>query len=396
MSNWRDTSEKIILLLFSASILLFASSFINHPDYSGKTLSETFNLPIGQSVYAGDSIVGVDNNSITVPLLSNWNFLTNHIANLDLYGLLVSISTGTVPFDFSYVATEHIDSYGVAYGFDGPGYLTYDGSKLTVKAPDTYIWGYSTPSKWLEKTDDGVKVIVNGTVSEIVPVDEIKNQKWGNDFYNIKSIQNWYNSANNGSTFVLEKGISNFSDGRSDVLAGDVEKIFGKNISDYVAAYPVGTPIVLYMGKVTEESGEVYSTTLGSRPHYGDELREYNARQFVDAWNNTIIPPHSAGNGKAYIDFGSASDDNAPGGSASHGVCPPARALRAAVLGEGFSLPVGMVYDSDAVLYGYNPSEDIKITNDYDVPIKIVMWTEGSGTSMGLYAKIVKLVPDKT
>ena len=169
--------------------------------------------------------------------------------------------------------------------------------------------------------------------------------------------------------------------------------IFGDNVSDYVAAYPDGTPIVLYMGNVTEEDGEVYSISLGSHPEYGDGVREFNARSFVDAWNNTVIPPNSSGNGKAYIDFGSASDSNAPGGSASHGVCPPARVLRAAVLAEGFGLPVGMCGDNDAVLFGFNPSEDIKVTNNHDYPVKIVMWTEGSGTGMAIYGKIERFIP---
>lgn len=394
MSNWRDTSIKIIAVLFCVSILLFASSFINHPSYSGKTLAEAYNFPIGQSVYEGDSIIGLDGEVMEVPLLGNLNFLVHQVVSLDISGMLVSLTTGAVPFDLTSVSSDHIDAYGRATGFDGPGYLTYDGDKLTVKEPDTYIWGYSVPSKSLVKNGDGVDVVENNTVIDRVSSSEIKNQNWSSDFFNITTIQNWYNNeAKNGSSFVLEKGISNFSDGRSDVLADQVYKIFGKNISDYVAAYPVGTPIVLYMGNTTEKSGEVYSTTLGSHPEYGNTVREYNARQFVEAWNNTIIPPHSSGNGKAYIDFGSASDSNAPGGSASHGVCPPARTLRGAVLAEGFSLPVGMVNDEDAVLFGYNPAEDIKVTNDYDVPIKIVMWTEGEGTSMAIYAKIIKLEP---
>ena len=394
MSGWRDISVKIILLLFAVSILLFASSFVLNPHYTGKDLAETYNFPIGQSVYEGDSILGVGGEVIKVPLLGNINFMVHQIISLDISGMLLSLSTGTVPFDLTSVSKEHIDIYGIATGFEGPGFLTLDGDKLTVKAPDNYIWGYNVPSKWLKKTGDGVDLISNNTVVEHVAAENIKNQNWGNDFFNITTIQGWYNSdADEGDIFVLEKGISNFSDGRSDVLANEVEEIFGKNVSDYVAAYPVGTPIVLYMGNVTEESGEVHSTTLGSHPEYGNAVREYNARQFVEAWNNTIIPPHSYGNGKAYIDFGSAADSNAPGGGASHGVCPPARVLRDVAFDEGFSLPIGMVTGENAVLFGYNPSEDIKVANNLDVPVKIVMWTEGEGTGMAICGKIVKLNP---
>lgn len=392
--KWKEASLKIIVVLFCISILIFAFSFVNHPTYSGKGLAEEYGFPIGQSVYEGDSILGVNGEIMEVPLISNWQFLINQITTLDLSGMLISLMTGAVPFDMTSVSSNHIDAYGKAEGFEGPGYLTYDGDKLTIKEPDTYIWGYSTASKKLVKVEDGVNLVENETVLEHIPANKIKSQNWTSDFYNITTIQNWYNNdAKDGSVFVLEKGISDFSDGRSDVLSDEVEKIFGKNVSDYVAAYPVGTPIVLYMGNTTESVNETFGTTLGSHAEYGDRVREYNARQFVDAWNGTIIPPNSSGNGKAYIDFGSAKDSNAPGGSASHGVCPPARALRSAVLAEGFGLPVGMVNDEDAVLFGYNPSEDIKIYNSHDVPIKIVMWTEGEGTGMGIYAKIIKLNP---
>lgn len=392
-SSWRNTSVKIILILFCACILLFAFSFVTHNEVTGKEIAEKYNLPLGQSMYAGDSIF--DGKEIMdVSLLGNINFLSHEITSLDISGILLSVTTGTVPLDVSSVSSKNINSYGLATGFDGPGYLTLDGDKLTVKAPDNYIWGYSMPYKQLVKTGSGVDVVENGTVIESVAQGDIKNKNWSNDFYNITTIQHWYNyEAKNGSTFTLEKGISNFSDSRADVPVSDVERIFGKNISDYVEAYPEGTPIVLYVGNVTDEDGEVHSTTLGSHPEYGNDVREYNARQFVEAWNGTIIPPHCTGNGKAYIDFGSASDSSAPGGSASHGVCPPARTLRDSVMAEGFDLPVGMCSGENAVLFGYNPAEDIKITNNFDVPVKVIMWTEGSGTGMSIYAKVVKLNP---
>ena len=52
-----------------------------------------------------------------------------------------------------------------------------------------------------------------------------------------------------------------------------------------------------------------------------------------------------------------------------------------------------MCNDEDAVLFGYNPAEDIKITNSHDYPVKLVMWTEGSGTGMEIFAKVVKYIP---
>lgn len=392
-SKWRSTSTKIVLILFVICIMLFAFSFVNHTSFTGKSFAEAYNLPVGQSMFAGDSVLD-DRDMIELPLISNPSHIFHQIATLDLQGILLTLTTGYVPFDFSTISSGGIDSYGNVYGFEGPGYLTLDGDKLSVKAPDNYIWGYSSPYKVLTKTKDGVDVVENGTVVQSVPTSEIKNLPFKNDFYNSTSITNWYNyDASEGSNFTLEKGIVGFSDGRNNINYNDVERIFGKNVSDYVDAYPSGSPIVLYMGNTTPVEGQVYYTTLGSHPEYGDSVREFNARQFVEAWNNTVIPPNCSGNGHDYVSFGSAADASAPGGSAAHGVCPPARALRAAVLGEGFGLPVGMDGSENAVLFGYNPASDIKVTNTHDFPVKIIMWTEGSGTGMSIMSKIIRFVP---
>ena len=391
--KWRNTSVKIVLVLFVVCIMLFAFSFVNHTSYTGKSFAEAYDLPIGQSMFAGDSVLD-DKPPVEVPLLSNPSFIIHEISTLDLKGILMTLTTGYVPFDFTSIASEGIDSYGNAYGFEGPGYLTLNGDKLAVKAPDNYIWGYSSPYKVLTKTESGVDVVENGTVIQSVPTSQIKDLPFKNDFYNATSIVNWYNNdASVGSNFTLQKGIVGFSDGRNNISYDDVERIFGKEVSDYVDAYPAGSPIVLYMGNTTEVVGENYYTYLGSHPEYGDSVREFNARQFVEAWNNTVIPPNCSGNGHDYVSFGSAADASAPGGSAAHGVCPPARALRAAVLGEGFSLPVGMDGSENAVLFGYNPASDIKVTNTHDYPVKIIMWTEGSGTGMAIMAKIIRYVP---
>ena len=63
-------------------------------------------------------------------------------------------------------------------------------------------------------------------------------------------------------------------------------------------------------------------------------------------------------------------------------------------MGEGFSLPVGMDGSENAVLFGYNPARDIKVTNTHDFPVKIIMWTEGDGTGMAIHSKIVRLLPE--
>ena len=393
-SGWRKISVTILLVLVLLCIFIAVSSSAT-ANYTAEAVTNEYNLPIGQSMFENQSIVGTTN-PVQVPLVSNVGFLMHQLLALDLHGILMAASTGVVPFDFSVVAGESIDSYGNVVDVEGPGFLTYAGDKLVVREPDNYVWAYSAPYKWLEKTESGVDVYEDGKLVKSVPVDKIRELDYHNDYYNATTIANWYNyDASEGSTFTLEKGMVGFSDGRNNISSSDVSKIFGKDVVDYAFEYPTGSPILLYTGNYTEEAGEVYGTALGSHPEYGDGVREINARQFVEAWNGTVIPPNSTSSGKDYVYFESASDSQAPGGSAAHGVCPSARALRAAVTSEGFDLPVGMDWSENAVLFGYNPAQDITVRNNHDYPVKLNMWTEGSGTGMGIYCQIVRYIPEK-
>lgn len=391
--SWRKVSIVIFIALLVLSIF-FAVTSASTTSYTAQSVVEDFNIPVGQSMFENQSITGTSN-PVEVPFVSNVGFIAHQLMAFDIHGILLGLTTGVVPFDFSGVSGEGIDSYGNVVDVVGPGFLTYEGDKLVVKSPDHYVWGYSAPYKWLEKTESGVDVYENGTKVKSVPVDEIKNLDYHNEYYNASTIASWYNyDAQVGSTFTLEKGMVGFSDGRNNISSADVPKIFGQDVVDYAAEYPTGSAVLLYAGNYSEDAGETYGTSLGSHPEYGDSIREVNARQFVDAWNGTVIPPNSTGSGKDYVYFESASDASAPGGSAAHGVCPSARALRAAVTAEGFDLPVGMCWDEDAVLFGYNPARDITVFNNHDYPVQIKMWTEGEGTGMGIYAQIVRYVPN--
>ena len=393
MSSWRKISIVILIALLALCVFIAITS-ASTTSYSAESVAKDYNIPIGQSMFENQSIVGTSEN-VEVPLVANVGFLTHQLMAFDLQGILRGVTTGIVPFDFSVVSSEGIDSYGKVVDIVGPGYLTFEGDKLAVKAPDNYVWGYSAPYKWLEKTESGVDVYENGTKIKSVPVDEIRNLDYHNDYYNASTIASWYNyDAQVGSTFTLEKGMVGFSDGRNNISSSDVPKIFGQAVVDYAAEYPTGSPILLYSGNYTTETGEVYGTSLGSHPEYGDSIREINARQFVEAWNGTVIPPNTTASGKDYVYFESASDASAPGGSAAHGVCPSARALRAAVTSEGFGLPTGMTWDENAVLFGYNPARDITVYNNHDFPVEIRMWTEGSGTGMGVYAQVIRYIPN--
>ena len=244
MRSWRRTSLLIFLALLFACILLFAFSFVSSTPYTGQSVADTYNISVGQSIFNGQSVVGV-NKTVEVPLISNLGFLTHQILAFDLQGLFMSLSTGTVPFDFTTVSGEGIDSYGNAKGIDGPGYITFEGDKLAVKGPDNYVWGYSEPYKLLCKTESGVDVIEGDKVIQSVPTDQIKNLNFSNEYYDNNTIVSWYNyDADVGSTFTLEKGMTGFSDGRSDISSADVPKIFGQDDVDYAAEYPTGSSIL--------------------------------------------------------------------------------------------------------------------------------------------------------
>ena len=152
--------------------------------------------------------------------------------------------------------------------------------------------------------------------------------------------------------------------------------------------------IFVYGENYTETKVASTYTYLDSHPQYNDRNREFNAKQFVKAWNGTIIPSNAYGCGREGVGFSSVPESDAESGMATHGVCPPARSLRNAVLSLGFSLPIGMDSGRDAVLYGFSPSTGIKINNTLKYPIKINMWTEGSGAGMRIYTNVYEMIPN--
>ena len=205
MSKWRNTSVKIFLSIFFICILLFAFSFVNSTKYTGQSITDAYDLPIGQSMFEGDSILG-QRDPIVLPLLGNLNFLSHEFRALDIKDIFMTLETGVVQFDFTTVSSEGIDAYGNVVNVDGPGYLTLEGDKLAVKEPETYVWGYSAPYKYLTKTSAGVDVVENGTVVDSIPEDKIKDYEFSNDYFNTSNVRYWYNhEAVEGSKLYLRK-----------------------------------------------------------------------------------------------------------------------------------------------------------------------------------------------
>ncbi|MBP3226987.1 MAG: hypothetical protein J6M08_08765, partial [Methanobrevibacter sp.] len=177
--SWRKVSIVIFIALLVLSIF-FAVTSASTTSYTAQSVVEDFNIPVGQSMFENQSITGTSN-PVEVPFVSNVGFIAHQLMAFDIHGILLGLTTGVVPFDFSGVSGEGIDSYGNVVDVVGPGFLTYEGDKLAVKSPDHYVWGYSAPYKWLEKTESGVDVYENGTKVKSVPVDEIKNLDYHNE-----------------------------------------------------------------------------------------------------------------------------------------------------------------------------------------------------------------------
>lgn len=325
----------------------------------------------------------------------NINYLFDQIKNEDILGAFFSLATGTVPLPSEQVVSGNISSSGEADGFDGPGQIVIAGNKITVKSPDSVIWGYNTPYIQAEKTTDGIDIINNKSGEKIkhIAAADISNDTIDSDYVSGDSVKSWYNESKEGAKMNIEYAVGGLSDNRS-LLTPEILKEKFPEAYNYSTRYPSNSPVLVYETNHTSNVISYSYTYLGSHPQYNDANREYNAKQFVKAWNNTIIPAGASGCGQEGVSFSSVVEPDAESGTATHGVCPPARTLRTTVMALGFSLPVGMDTGEDAVLFGFSPSTGIKITNSLDYPIKILMWTEGSGTGMKICSEVQEYVPN--
>lgn len=368
-------------------------SAITVNDISNENVQEISKLKIGSTVFAGTDVID-DYKVRKYPIATNINYVIDNIKRIDILGFFISFSTGTANVPLSELSSEGISDSGIAEGFEGPGVIVVENKKISVKAPDNFVWGSSIPYTVAVKTNNGIAIFENDKKVKDLSSNDINNNSIPHDIVSSQSVEEWYKKANVEDNITLEYGLSKFNDDRNSVSPSEIKTFFGDDIYDYTIKHPVNTPILVYENNYKEVATEDYYTYLGSYPQYNDANRIYNAKQFVYAWNNTIIPPNSTSSGLDITDFATSADAEAPGGGASHGVCPPARALQAAVLSNNLPLPRGMTGEFEAVAYGFNPGSGIKVTNTGDVPLKIVMWTEGKGTSMILHAKLVKYVPN--
>jgi len=360
--------------------------------YPPQNPTEITDFKVGDTIMHGVNVVN-ENKIRKVPTLYHPEYLTDYIKDERFLDLIDLIFTGTVKTPIAKITSGSISRNGTAQGFTGPGILTVQEGKLMVSPPAYFIWGYKTPYVFAFKTKDGIEIREQNKTLSFVAYDQINNETVPHEYLSIKRLKRWYNKADIGDKIALDYAISAFSDGRNLVEPEKIKFFFGDEVKNYMINYPSASPVRVYDSSKTEKVIGSGGDVLGSYPQYNDAARIYNAMQFVRAWNGTIIPPRATSSGKQTVGFDSSTDPKAPGGAATHGVCPPARALRAACSDAGFPLPKGMSWEYYAVMYGYSPSTGITVTNTGDYPIKIIMWSEGRGTGMRIYAKIVELRP---
>lgn len=393
MRKRRSTNSfRVLIGLFAIVLVLAPFSVANSNHLSLEDMNDVLIGENGSTVFTGDDVI--DEGSVkSYPTAINLNYLGDKIATGHYLNFVYSIITGVASMPASEIVSGEVDSNGRVASFAGPGFVSIDNGSIVVHKPEGVVSGYIVPYTQAVKTEDGIDIINNITGESLghVAGDQINEDTVEADD-NISKIQAWYKTANVGSKYNLEVAVAGFNDGRS-YMTPDTLKLM-PSVYNYSICHPTGDSMVVYIPNDSQYI-EVASavTSLGSHPQYNDANRALNARQFVLAWNGTIIPAHSQACGRDDVSFSSVSEPNAASGSATHGVCPPARVLRAVALSIGAPLPVGMTTGEDAVLFGYSPSTGIFVSNPLDYPVRLTMWTEGDGTGMAIYATMEEIIP---
>lgn len=359
--------------------------------------AEIASLPLGDTVLNGTHVV--DNNKIRkVPLLYHPDYLVEYAKNYQFWEIFTSLTTGAAPNLMENVAGSGISDNGVAEGIKGAGMLTVQGNKLIVTNP-TFVWGFKTPYTVAVKTKDGIDIKQSNTTLKSVSENNFNNDTIPHQYKTLDEFKSWYNQSEVGNTTALDYSLANFNDGRNTVTPDKLKIYFGEGVIQDMQTHPPDQPIMAYNGAKVQV---VISDTSTGMNYYSDldnNARAYNANQFIEAWNNTIIPPHTSAHGKNNVSYVSVydPDPNATVKWASHGTCPPGRALRDAVMGAGFPLPIGMTMDyTDTVSNYADLITGIVVENTGDYPVKLVIWSDGSTDGAGMsviYAQVIELKP---
>ena len=379
----------LILVIFAVAIFSFTRGVDAY--IPPQNPAEIAAVNIGDTVLSGQNVVS-SSKVRKVPLLYHPEYLLEDLKSNEFNDFYTALTTGSVETPITEITSGNISRFGKAIGFNGPGMVTVNGSKLVVNPPNTFVWGFITPYTVAVKTSTGIDIKTQNVTVKSIATADISNSTVPTKYVSVKKLKDWYNYAKVGDTIGLDFSLSKFSDGRNSVPPDKIASDFGNSTVQYMSEYPSGDPVMVYNAATTQNVVGSGQDTLGYYAEYDNTLREVNARVFVQGWNNTIVPPHTAASGKDDVTFQGVYDPET-NSYPSHGACPPGRALRSAVMGAGFPLPTGMSSGFYCVELSSSPSSGIFVNNPTDYPVKIVIWTEGSGTGMQLFAQAIEYKP---
>ena len=386
-------------LLIGILVLLALASGVMCAQHATSTDLTTAQLQgkNGTTVVPGDEVVNVPEMQ-KVPIFSAPQNIIRPLISGDIMSVFTALTTGTIPKDVI-KDNKYLTFDGkVSNDLTGPGYISMDkDGKISVKSADTIVWGYKLPYTYAVKEGDSIKVVQNNSTIKTLKESEINNDSVPTDYVSAASLKEWFKTANDGSNITLDYYLGGFNDNRSSVYGKEnIIHSFGEQPYGYMRNYTPGAPVMVYDHNASKVNVSSAVSRVEYLPEYPTEIRAENAKEFARGWNNTIIPPHESAHGKQNVTFTSIAEAEAASGSATHGVCPPGRSLRDAILSLGYPLPVGMSGADESILYEYRPTEDVLVTNEGDYPIQIVMWTEGESGDTQIYTTIYELRDNNT
>ncbi|MFY9637340.1 MAG: hypothetical protein WAK14_00885 [Methanobacterium sp.] len=346
---------------------------------------------IGDTVYSGDNVVS-SSKIRKVPVIYHPEYLIEDIKSNQYNDFFTAITTGSVETPISQITSGKISRTGKAVDFEGPGMVTVSGNKLVVNPPETFVWGFKTPYTTAVKTANGINIVTQNKTVKTVSAADINNDTVPTNYVTAAKLKNWYNNSEIGDSIGLDYYLTSFNDGRNSITPNEIKTKLSNDTIKYMSEYPSGSPVMIYNEATNHKVVGAGNSELGYYAEYNNALRADNAKTFVQGWNGTIVPPHTSASGKEDVTFTGVYDPDVAG-YPSHGACPPGRALRAAVMEAGCPLPSGMSSGYLSVTINANPSTGIKVYNPTNNPIKIVIWTVGSGTSMQIFAQAIQYTP---
>lgn len=380
------------LLIGLLLITVLASGVLCNAYTGSLNATESINAVNGTTIIPGDLVI--DNSNIRKePLASNPSNILRPIINGDVMTVVSSVLTASAPKDVINDNTYITGDGHVSDEMKGIGKVIMDDTgKIRIEETDELVYAYKLSDTYAVKSGDSINLVRNNKTIKTVAASDINNDTVPTDFITAAGLKEWFKTAKDGSNVTVDFYLGNFSDGRAGVHGKEnIIHLFGEDVYGYMRNYTPGCPVLVFDHNATEvkvSSGLSYVESLAGYP---TAIRAANAREFASGWNNTFIPAHGSAHGKQNVSFTAIAESEAASGTATHGVCPPGRSLRAAVLALGNPLPTGMSGDRESILYDYRPTIDVLVKNTGDYPIKIVMWTEGEGGATRIYTNIYEI-----